>query len=63
MSTLRKIHSALPKLNRKELHTLQDLIDGMMEDGRRLSDEFNTKLARADAQIAAGEYRVRQPGT
>ena len=62
MSTLQEIQSALPKLNREELHTLQDLIDEMMEDERELSDEFKTKLARADAQIAAGEYRVRHPG-
>jgi len=62
MSTLQEIQSALPKLNREELLSLQDLIDEMMENGRELCDEFKTKLARADAQIAAGEYRTHQPG-
>ena len=62
MSTLQEIQTALQKLNREELHVLQDLIEEMMEDEKELSDEFKAKLARADAQIAAGEYRVRQPG-
>jgi hypothetical protein len=62
MSTVAEIEDAIRKLPATELRALQELIEEIMEDEMELSDQFKAKLARADAQLAAGEGRIRQPG-
>lgn len=62
MSTVKEIETAIRKLTHEEVQSLQELIEEIMEDEMELSGAFKAKLARADAQLAAGQGRVRQPG-
>lgn len=61
MSTVTEIQAALPKLSRAEIESLREWIEDYLEDHRDLTDEVKQKLDQSRAEIAAGDYRTRQP--
>ena len=62
MSTVQDIESALSRLSRRELETIREFLDELIEDELELSDEFKEKLARAEQQLAQGAIsRTRNP--
>jgi len=61
MSTVQEIQAAIPKLSPKELEELKDWLDDYFEDQLDLTDEVKAKLDESRAQIAAGQFRTRQP--
>ncbi len=62
MSTAAEIVSAFSQLSREEQDRVLDQLAEIWEDSLELSDEFRTKLARAEEDIAEGRVRIRQPG-
>jgi hypothetical protein len=61
MSTVQEIQAAIPKLSVKELEELKEWLEDYFEDQLELTDEVKAKLDESRAQIAAGQYRTRQP--
>ena len=61
MSTVKEIQAAIPKLSEKELAELKEWLEDFFEDQLELTDEVKTKLDNSRAEIAAGNYRTRQP--
>jgi hypothetical protein len=61
MSTVKEIEAALPKLSREEIEQLRDWIDDYLDDQLELSDDVKAKLDQSRAEIAAGQYKTRQP--
>jgi ABC-type phosphate transport system ATPase subunit len=61
MSTVEEIQAAIPKLSAKELADLKQWLDEFCEDQLELADEVKAKLDQSRAEIAAGQYRTRQP--
>jgi ABC-type phosphate transport system ATPase subunit len=61
MSTVQEIQAAIPKLSQKELEELKEWLEDYFEDQLELTDEVKAKLDESHAQIAAGQYRTRQP--
>jgi hypothetical protein len=61
MSTVQEIQAAIPKLSAKELADLKQWLDDFFEDQLELKDEVAGKLDQSRAEIAAGQYRARQP--
>ena len=61
MSTVQEIQAAIPELSPKELEELKEWLEDYFEDQLELTDEVKAKLDESRAQIAAGQYRTRQP--
>jgi hypothetical protein len=61
MSTVQEIQAAIPKLTPEEQAELKGWMADYFEDPLELTDEVKAKLDRSRAEIAAGEYRSRQP--
>jgi hypothetical protein len=61
MSTLQEIETAVPQLSREELLQLRQWLDVLCEDQMELTDEVVGKLDQSRAEIAAGQFRTRQP--
>ena len=61
MSTVQEIQAAIPKLSAKELEELKEWLEDYFEDQLEITDEIKAKLDESRAQIAAGQYRTRQP--
>ena len=61
MSTVKEIQAAIPKLSEKELAELKEWLEDFFEDQLELTDEVKAKLDNSRAEIAAGNYRTRQP--
>lgn len=61
MSSVQEIETAIPKLSRPELEQLKAWFDDFCEDSLELTDEVKAHLEQARAEIAAGDYRSRQP--
>ena len=61
MSTVQEIQAAIPRLSHEELEELKDWLDDYFEDQLELTEEVKTALDRSRAEIAAGQYRTRQP--
>jgi hypothetical protein len=61
MSTVQEIQAAIPKLSAKELADLKQWLDEFFEDQLELADEVKAKLDQSRAEIAASQYRTRQP--
>lgn len=61
MSTVQEIQAAIPKLTPEEQAELKGWMTDYFEDQLELTDEVKAKLDRSRAEIAAGEYRSRQP--
>ena len=61
MSSALEIETAFRHLPRDEQDALLEKLEEIWEDSLELSDKFKEKLARADADIAAGRVRVRSP--
>jgi hypothetical protein len=61
MSTVKEIEAALPNLSREEIEQLRDWIDDYLDDQLELSDDVKAKLDQSRAEIAAGQYKTRQP--
>jgi hypothetical protein len=61
MSTVQEIQAAIPRLSPKELEELKEWLEDYFEDQLELTDEVKAKLDESRAQIAAGQYRTRQP--
>ncbi len=61
MSTVKEIEAAIPKLTRAEIEEIREWIDDYLEAQLELSDEVKTKLDQSRAEIAAGQYTMRQP--
>ena len=65
MSTVKQIEMALEQLPVEDLQAVRDWLDDFIEDRLEVSDEFQTKIERANQEIADGLYsRVRkiEPG-
>ncbi len=61
MSTVQEIKAAVPKLSPEELAELKEWLEDFFEDQLELNDEVKSALDRSHAEIAAGQYRTRQP--
>ena len=61
MSTVEEIEAAIPKLRRDEIENLKAWFDDFYEDRLELTDEVKARLDEARADIAAGNFRTRQP--
>ena len=61
MSTVQEIQAAIQKLTPEEQAELKGWMADYFEDPLELTDEVKAKLDRSRAEIAAGEYRSRQP--
>ncbi len=61
MSTVQEIQSAIPKLSPGELAELKAWLEDFFEDQLELTAEVQSALDRSHAEIAAGQYRTRQP--
>ena len=61
MSTVQEIEAAIPRLPQHELEQLKAWFDDFYEDRLELTDEIKAKLDQARAEIAAGDFRPRQP--
>ena len=61
MSTVQEIRTAIPKLSPEELAELKEWLDDYFEDQLELTDQVRAGLDRSRAEIAAGQYRTRQP--
>jgi len=61
MSTVKEIQEAIPRPSSDELAKLKEWLDDFFEDQLELTDEVKAKLDESRAQIAAGQYRTRQP--
>ena len=61
MSTVQEIKAALPKLSPEELAELKEWLADFFEDQLELNDEVKSALDRSHTEIAAGQYRTRQP--
>ena len=62
MSNAQEIETAFRQLSREEQDALLARLADIWENSLELSDEFKSKLARADEDIAAGRVRVRHSG-
>jgi hypothetical protein len=61
MSSVKEIESALTRLSRRELESIRDFLDDLMEEELELSDAYKEKVARAQAEISRGEHsRTKQ---
>jgi hypothetical protein len=58
---MQEIQAAIPKLSAKELEELKEWLEDYFEDQLELTDDVKAKLDESRAQIAAGQYRTRQP--
>ena len=58
---MQEIQAALPKLSAEELADLKQWLDEFLEDRLELTEEVKAKLDQSRAEIAAGQYRTRQP--
>ena len=61
MSTMQEIQAAIVKLSHKELAELKDWLEDHIEDQLELNEEVKTAVDQSRAEIAAGQYRTRQP--
>ena len=61
MSTVKEIQAAIPNLSRKEIEQIREWIDDYLEDRLELTDEVKAKLDQSRREIAAGQYKTRQP--
>ena len=61
MSKVHQIEAELQKLSTEELREVRDWLDNFFEDQLELTDEVKAALDESRAQIAAGQFRTRQP--
>ena len=61
MSTVTEIQAAIPNLSREEIEQIREWIDDYLEDRLELTDEVKAKLDQSRREIAAGQYKTRQP--
>ncbi len=62
LSTVKEIEKALARLSVQDLQAVRDWLDDFIEDQLEVSDEFKTKIQRAQTEIAQGIHsRVRTP--
>ena len=61
MSTVKEIEAAIPKLSRAEIEEIREWIDDYLENQLELNGEVKAKLDQSRAEIAAGQYTIRQP--
>ncbi|PZR72975.1 MAG: hypothetical protein DLM73_11755 [Chthoniobacterales bacterium] len=61
MSTVTEIQAAIPNLSREEIEQIRGWIDDYLEDRLELTDEVRAKLDQSRREIAAGQYKTRQP--
>ena len=58
---MKEIQEGIPRPSSDELAKLKEWLDDFFEDQLELTDEVKAKLDESRAQIAAGQYRTRQP--
>ena len=56
-----EIETAFRHLSSEEQDSLLEKLAEIWEDSQELSDKFKEKLARAEADLAEGRVRVRNP--
>lgn len=61
MSTVQEIEAAIPKLSRAELQQVHSWFENYVEDHLELTDEVKARLDESRREIAAGNYKTRQP--
>ncbi len=62
MSSVKEIESALTRLSLDDLQAVRDWLEDFIEDQLEVSDEFKTKIQRANQEITSGVYsRTRKP--
>jgi hypothetical protein len=58
---VKEIEAVIPRLTRAEVEELRAWIDDFLEDRMELKDEVKAKLDQSRREIAAGNYKTRQP--
>jgi hypothetical protein len=61
MSTVQEIEAAIPRLTRAEVEELREWIDEYLESHLEQTDEVKAKLDKSRREIAAGQFKTRQP--
>lgn len=61
ISTVKEIEAAIPKLSRAEIEEIRDWIEDYLDDQMELTDEVKAKLDQSRGEIAAGQFKTRQP--
>ena len=61
MGTVQEIETAIPSLSHRELDELKAWFDNFYEDSLELTDEVKASLDQARSEVAAGQFRTRQP--
>jgi hypothetical protein len=61
MNTVAELEKPVPKLSGGELEAFRRWFEEYLEDRRDLRDEVVAALDQSRAEIAAGDYRTRQP--
>ena len=61
MNTVKEIQAAIPKLSPEDLGKLKEWLEDFFEDQLELKEEVKSALDQSRADIAAGNYRTRQP--
>jgi len=61
VTTVKEIEAVIPRLTRAEVEELRAWIDDFLEDRMELKDEVKAKLDQSRREIAAGNYKTRQP--
>ena len=62
LSSVQEIESALTRLSLEDLQSVRDWLEDFIEDRMAVSEEFKTKIERAQRELADGIHsRTRQP--
>ena len=60
MSTVQEIETAISRLSPEEMLRVRDLLENMLEDQLAIHPEFEARIRRSEADMAAGlQPRVR----
>ncbi|HEY3762043.1 MAG TPA: hypothetical protein VGN23_09880 [Verrucomicrobiae bacterium] len=62
MSKVAQIEAELETLSQAELREIRDLLDDLIEDEFKFTDEFESSIQKSEQEITKGTRpRVRQP--
>jgi hypothetical protein len=61
MNTVAELEAAIPRLTREELDEFRRWFEDYLEARLELHDDVVAAIEQSKREIAAGEYRTRQP--
>ncbi|HMO66347.1 MAG TPA: hypothetical protein PKE47_14170 [Verrucomicrobiota bacterium] len=61
MNAVAELEAVIPRLSREELEHFRRWFEDYLEDQRELRDDVATALEQSRREIAAGDFRTRQP--